>query len=452
MGLYGQLWSFVLYAGQLASLGIGVGTTALIAAERERGDREGLTFAASLTLALPALAGAIVLVLSLAGAPLLGPLLLNSSDVLLFAVAALSIPFVAVQAPLQHVIQGLEDVVGQTVAYLIYGAGFTVLVVPGAFMAGVKGAAIGLTLGNALLAALYLVRSRSLVGRAGAVLNSRSARLRDSLDSSTGRILLRVGAGSLAIGVAFGAADLGVRTVLLRTSGDAVAGYWHALLLLSVQFVAVVAAALSWLTAPLTARLGQRGDRQAVGRVVDDSLRLVCLVVFPLLALLCALRGPVVDALFTPEFSKISGQLPAQLTGDAMRSIGWTLGVALVPLGYTRAWVLIGVGSSLVFGVVGGLLAAHSGLGGAVTAWVLMWAVSLIATAAVVMRGGHWRPTSRSAFGMLAGAAALGGATIAPGLPGVIITLAVLIVMVLLTTRSAERQAAVGTLRRYMHG
>src|SRR5688500_6644860 len=93
VGLYGQLWSLVLYTGQIASLGIGVGATALIAAEYERGDREGLSLASSLSLMLPVVVGAVMLILILATSPFLAPLLLDSSDVFLLSLAALSVPF-----------------------------------------------------------------------------------------------------------------------------------------------------------------------------------------------------------------------------------------------------------------------------------------------------------------------------------------------------------------------
>ena len=79
--MYGQLWSLVLYGGQIASLGIGVGATALIAAEYERGDRRALSLSSSLSLMLPAVAGVVMLVLILAASPFLAPLLLDSSDV-----------------------------------------------------------------------------------------------------------------------------------------------------------------------------------------------------------------------------------------------------------------------------------------------------------------------------------------------------------------------------------
>jgi O-antigen/teichoic acid export membrane protein len=448
VGIYGQIWSLVLYAGQLASLGIGVGATALIAAEYERGDREALSLSSSLSLMLPVLAGLALLFLILLASPLLAPLLLDSSDVLLLGIAALSVPFAAVQIPLQHVIQGLEDVVGQTVAYLVYGASFTILAVAGALIADVEGAALGLLLGNVVLAGLYLARSRRLLERAGASLRTGLAVVRGGLRSKSAGILLRIGAASLAVTVAFGLADLTVRTVLLQGEGEEVAGYWYALLLISVQFIGVLAAALSWLTAPLAARLAERGDQEGVRRVLDDSLRLVCVTVLPVLALLCALRDPVVNALFSSEFSPVADHLPAQFAGDAMRSLAWTLGVVLIPLGYVSAWLIVGVGASILFGVAGGLLASHSGLDGAVTAWVAMWAASLIGTAIVVARAGAWRPTTRSLIGVAIGAAALGAATVSPGASGALLSAVAFAMGVLLVTTSEERREAAAWLRR----
>ena len=131
----------------------------------------------------------------------------------------------------------------------------------GALVADVEGAAIGLMLGNVLLAGLYIARSRQLLERAGASLRTASAGYAPQCARKPRASCCAVGAGVAGGDVAFGLADLTVRTVLLQTEGDEVAGYWYALLLISVQFIGVLAAALSWLTAPLAARLAERNDQ-----------------------------------------------------------------------------------------------------------------------------------------------------------------------------------------------
>jgi O-antigen/teichoic acid export membrane protein len=447
LGVYGQLWSFVLYAGQLAGLGIGVGSTAVIAANRESGDSQALSGAAATTLIVPAMAGVALLVISLGAAPVLAPLLLDSSSLAAFVIAALSIPFVAVQNPLQHVIQGFEDVVGQTVAYCLYGLGFAIFAVVGAALLGVEGAAIGLTLGNVLLAVLYLARSRQLLRSAGASFRVRLARVWQLVRGPSGRSIIRLGGAALAVTVVFSAADLAVRTVLLHSEGKDTAGLWYAMLVISVQLIGVFATAMSYLTAPAAARLAARADPEGVRAVVDDSVRLVVVTVLPAIAVIAALREVVVPLFFSSEFERIADFLPAQLAGDAMRSLGWTLGVALIPLGYTAAWMTIGVGCSLVFGVAGGLLAARYGLDGAVAGWVAMWAVSLAGTVAVVLRRGAWRPTRLSLTGLALAAAALAWADLLPGPVGLAGVAALSGAMLFTSVRPEERRAVARGIR-----
>lgn len=452
LGVYGQLWAFVLYAGQLAGLGIGVGTTAFVAAEREKGNRPAVALASAVSLAIPLAVGVLILAVSLAAAPAIGPLLLDSSSFLLLALAAASIPFVAVQNPLQHVIQGFEDAWGQNVAYLVYGAGFTLFAVVGAAVADVEGAALGLTLGNVLLAGVYLVRTRQLLRRAGTSVRAGWTRLADLVRSPVARTLLRVGAGALAIAVVFSLADLAVRTVLLQSEGEEVAGLWFAMLLISVQFIGIVGTAMSYFTAPITARSASRGDRAEVQRTIDDSVRLALVTIVPLLGVLAALRDPVVTLLFTDEFSRMADYLPAQLAGDLARTLGWTLGVALVPLGYTAAWVGTAVGVSAVFGVAGSVMAERWGLGGAVAGWVIMWSISLVVTAAVLVRRGDWRPSGHSLGGTAVGVLVVALGSLLPGVAGLAAVVAGSVLLVAVAVRPRERRAVVAWARSAREG
>jgi O-antigen/teichoic acid export membrane protein len=440
LGVYGQVWAFVIYASGFASLGIGVGTTALIAAHRQRRERLEIASVARASLAAPAAVGFAVAAVTLALATVLAPLVLDKDEPWLIALAALSIPFATIQLPLQHVLQGFEDVVGQNVVYVVYGAVFTVAAVAGAYVGGVYGAAAGLAIGNAALAVLYLVRTRSLLARAHAPLSD----ARRELGSL--RALLRIGAASLVITVAYGAADLGVRTTLIHTHGSRVAGYWFALLTISIQFIGSLAGALSYFTAPLAARAHREDDRGDTQHLLDDSLRIAIAVIVPVLALLVAARQQLAGILFTDEFDPIARWLPLQATADAIRTVGWVLGVALVPLGLTRAWLVIGVGASVVYAAVGALFAAKWGLGGASAAWLVAWTASTAATVAVVAAGRFWHPSLRVLGGLLLTAAALGAATLYPGAIGVVAALVATAGLLATLIRPSERTQVVRAL------
>lgn len=446
VGIYGQLWTFVLYAGGLASLGFGVGTGSLAAIERERGSGEGLSTIYWGSVFLPVVTGLALLASTVAASQLISPLLLNREDLLLMLLAAVSLPLVAIQAPLQHFMHGLEDVVGQNVTYAIYAAGFTGVSVAGAFVFGVEGAVAGLALGNALLAGLYWARSRNLLDRFGGRRRPRS--IRELHRSGVTKTLVRIGAASLTVTFAATVTDLLVRTVLLHDRGAATAGIWFGLTLISVQFIGGLAGALSYLTAPLAARAATRKDKTEVAKILDDSWRLGLIGIVPVLAVLSVMRESVVPLLFSEDFSRMSTFLPAQTAGDALRSLCWILGVALIPLGYTRAWMLIGLGTSVVFGAVGGVGAAHWGISGVVGAWILMWGLALAATVAQLVRGGIWRPTSRSLAGTAIGTLIMIAAAVLMGRAGLIVVVTLSVWLVFVVALPQERAAVTTGIRK----
>ena len=441
VGLYGQVWAFVLYVSSFASLGIGVGTTAFVALHRERRERVQLASVARDSLVLPAIASTFVALATIGAAWLLAPLVIVQYRPWLIAFAALSIPFAALQLPLQHILQGFEDVVGQNVVYVVYGAVFTVASVTGAYFGHVYGAVIGLAVGNLVLAVLYFLRTQRLLELAQAPL--RLARR----SAGSPRLLLRVGAASLAITLVYGAADLAIRTTLLHTHGSRVAGYWFALLTISVQFIGTLTGAMSYFTAPLAARSLGSGDPEKTRRLLDNSLRLAIVAIMPVLALLIAVRYAIVSILFSHAFDPISRAMPTQLVGDAARTVGWTLGVALVPLGLTRAWLQIGVGTSVIFAGAGCLFADRWGLSGAAAAWAIIWIVSALATAAVLIRTGYWRPSPELLRGLLVTAAALAATTLLPGLLGVVAAVVATFMIVLTVARPTERATVLRRIR-----
>lgn len=434
-GIYGQVWSLVLYVGGFSALGIGVAATRIVAVERERQDAHAVMVAVRATLLLSTSFGILLGLVTVALSPVLAPLLIDSDQLWIIALAGLSVPFVALHAPLEHVLQGFEDAKGQATSYVIYGLVFSLSAVGGAAAAGVTGAVAGLGVGNVVLAILYLIRTRKV-----------SQPLRDRLKGpfsepesrrlgTVARTLLRVGAASLAVTVVFAFADLAVRTTILHSSGEAQAGVWYALTIISVQLVGAFAGAMSFLTAPLAARAAANPEPTSASHVVDNSWRLTLVVVIPVIALIVALREQVVPILLSHEFSEASTYMPAQAVGDVLRSLAWAAGVVLVPLGLTRAWLAIGIVASAAYGVIGSLAAARWGIDGAVAGWVVMWAISFLATVLVLVRRHAWRPSTRAVRGTLMAIPLIGAAAALPVVPAAV-TVAILSICLLGATLS----------------
>lgn len=439
LGTYGQLATFVLYAGTASGLGLGLGATRLIAAARETRSEADLAAISTCAVAIPAALGTVLLLVSLAVADGVAAPLLGIRSATAFAIGAISIPFVAVQTPLQHVIQGFEDVTGQVVAYLVYNAAFTAIAVAGAYVAGVEGAAVGLTVGNVLLAALYLARAHVLLQVSGSGFGVHALM---GIRGEIATPLIAIGVSSLVVTVTYSAADLTVRTALLHSHGRAATGLWYAMLLLCTQFIGALTGAATYILAPLVSRASAAGDASSTTAVLDDSVRLVFVVVAPLLVVISAFRSPVSVLLFSTGFRPMAQYLPVQMIGELLRSLAWAIGTSLIPLKLTRAWVAISVASSILFLSIGGFASARWGLGGATAAWMLTWGVSLVAEVGVLARLGIWRPTRRMLAAWTVAAMAIGVAGCVPLLEAAAAAVAGSGLIVWLTTTQRERIVA----------
>jgi O-antigen/teichoic acid export membrane protein len=430
-GIYGQLTTLAFYTGTVAAVGIGVGTTKMIAQARERKDAEGVGAALAISVYV-ALLGALVATVAIAGlAWWISPLLRAGDRAPLLILAAISIPFVALQLPLHHTLQAFEDARGQAAIYLVYGAAFTAAAVGAAAFAGVGGAVVALAAGNVLLAGLYALRARRLLRESGGRFVRGLGAARALLRSTLAGQLIRIGLASLAVLAVANVADVAVRTAVLHNEGETGAGHWHALTLVSVQLVGGVAGAVGFIMIPLVARAAARADDASIRGVLDHSVQLVLAVVVPLGVVLIALREPIATLLFSDDFRPIAQYLPLLTAGDIFRSVSWMLGAALVPLGLTAAWVAIGVGSSALFAAIGLLFVPRYGVGAAVVAWVAMWTLELAVTVTFLWMRRIWSPSARAVLAVALGAAAITAALAVGEVAGVAIAAAAAGVLVL---------------------
>ena len=448
LGTYGQAWAFAQYAGAVGGLGVGLAATKIIAERRQHEDAPGLLRVAFLTLRIPLIGGLLLLVLGLVLVVPITHALLDRTDYWLVALAALSIPFVAIQAPKQGVLQGLEDARGQAVVSLVYGTVFGIAAVGGAIVGGVRGAVVGLLIGNVVFAGLYLLREGQLLGPYQARhARAEAAPLLTSLRGPETRELIRLGVASTLIMAMVAVTDIFVRSIILDRFGEAEAGHWYALLLLSTQFITVIAGSLTYITGPLVARIKETGDFTQTSRVLNDSLRLTFAVIFPLLVAIALCRDPLVDVMFSPSFHPIVPDLPIMLAADSLRLVGWTLGLALIPLGLTRAWVAIAIAGLLGYAGLAYLTVEELGATAGAIGWVVLWGVTAIGTAAVLLARRAWSPSARSISSFVLGAGALAMASLLPAVwatgPAVLLCIA----MIKVGTKKSERAAVASYLR-----
>lgn len=403
LGLYGQLFSLLSALSAVTGLGLGLGTTKVVAASRARGDERTIGLALSVSAGLPLVIGLALAVMIASLSLVLAPLLLRSNDPGLILIAAVAIPFIAVQGPLIHGLQGLKDVRGVQGATVAFGFVFTSTSAIGAVLGGLDGAVAALVISNAAFLLFLALRLKRLVSPLRIRIDLREGLRPSWLRDPTMRNMLAIGVASLVVGVAGGLTDIVARTILLRAEGEAVAGIYQSLTLISTQVVGVVVTAVVFFSFASVSESAAVDDQSRTVRQTDDALRLSLLLTLPVIMIIGLFREELVPIFLSPEFGETAQKLPLQLTGDAARTVAWVLGAALVPVGLTRWFVAIAVAATAIFLGLVVVLVPGLGLSGVLVANVVLWALSAVLTAIVLTRAGQFRVTARAAGGLVMG-------------------------------------------------
>jgi PST family polysaccharide transporter len=408
LGLYGQMLTLLTALGAASGLGLGLGTTRVVAESRAREDRDGLKVALEVSFALPLAFGVVLGLLFAGGSGALASLLLDDDRALLVIFAALAVPLVALQGPLVHALQGFRDVAGAQGSNLFFGVVFTLASVAGVLLAGLDGAVLALATSNVVYAGALAWRLRRLLQRVGITLALREGLRRSRLRDPSIRTMLAIGVASAFVGVASWVGELAVRTFLLKHEGADAAGIFQALQLISVQLLGVIVVSIVFLSFTAITEANAVDDRPLVRRTIDDTLRLALLLVIPVVLILGLFRDEVIRILLSSGFAEASDLLPRQLVGDLLRTVAWVLGAALVPLRLTRTWAAVTTLTGVAYvGTAAALVPSHA-LDGAVLAYIVQWGAAAGLTVAVLVHRGLFAPSAMTVRTLAVGCAAAG--------------------------------------------
>jgi O-antigen/teichoic acid export membrane protein len=336
----------------LAGLGLVLAITRQVA-EARTSDRELAGRYLGSALVLTVLGSVIVTGVFLAGRTFFAGALLNDRDLTaLITAGGGAIAFTAFNAAIQAALLGLEAFRWVSVSQWLQGIASAVGLVLGAVANDVTGALIGLSLGQALAAAVSLVLMRREATAQGVRLSYRLER--DKL-----RSLWRIGLPTFAAFLAVAASLLAGQVILSHQSDGyeevglfAIAYRWHLVALF-------VPASMVPALIPLMTRLNAKGRLDQLTSVFRDSmLATTMLVALP--ALIIALAAPLLLGLSGAFYA----DHPLPLIVLALASIPTALNNVLsgtaVGLGAMRAWlvsdivlavVLVGTAAALVGGL-----------------------------------------------------------------------------------------------------
>jgi polysaccharide transporter, PST family len=168
-----------------------------------------------------------------------------------------------------------------------------------------------------------------------------------------------------------------VRYLLTTELGLDAAGLWQAGWRLSEASLALVTSAVSLF---FMAQMGQSVREPAVLRQRVWRTLAQATAVTALMSLMVGwLREPIVQHVLTPAFSPVTTWLPIQLLGDVPKMAGWILGMTLVGLMRSRAFMAVTLAHTICWVGLTALLVPVMGIRGVAWAHLASASVHLLA-------------------------------------------------------------------------
>lgn len=398
----------------------GQGSTRAIAAERAMGRDDRLDWLIRYTFLVPTAIGLLLLIGSAALASQVAATVMGDSGyATLVVISAVGIPLGALATAYAGVLQGYVRIGSLARAGIVSTLGSLVLTVGLVLWFGITGAALAIPAVLLLQLAIYFRQEPWVV-------LDRRWRRRLAVNWPALGPVLQLGIASVVLALAGLLVSLLIRTDIVQVLGVDQNGVYQPVAALSDTYFEILISSTSVYLFPRLTQLLSTGDKHQAAREVGHGLRVVLGVTMPFMLLGIGLSVPVVVLFYSDSFQGAGDPLAIQMAGNVLKTITWSIGAATLPLGFYRAWLLIGLVNLLVKLVAVHLLLPTMGLNGVAVAYDLSWAFSCVTETALVVAIGRlnpgWRDWLRALTAVAFIAVTLGGHMLTPVL-GLILAL-----------------------------
>ena len=336
-GLLAQLSTLTAVLVPLATLGLGNGVTAMIAAARARGDAFLAGRVRSTALTLSWMVGLGFALLAALTSPWLADALFHDrTKAWVVLIGAAAVPLSAISSLRVSILQGYEAVKSMAKLNAIIAAATIGTIAPLAWFFGLQGAVAALV----VVAAIYLVVSGRMVAKEARGFDGPRTRI----DRALLRPLLRYGSSALLVGLSSTLTLLILRSALVSKLGLAPNGIYQVCVGISGLYMPLI---LNSITAIVWPQIAGHARDEETNVTMREALRLAVLLQTLIAGAMLAGAPLWIPIFYSGKFLPALDLLPLQFLGDYFRSVAWACGIWLVPKNRLRPWVLF----DLVYGV-----------------------------------------------------------------------------------------------------
>jgi O-antigen/teichoic acid export membrane protein len=391
-GLLAQLSTLTAFLVPLATLGLGNGVVAMIAAARARGDHLLAARVQSTALTISWIVGLGLAALAALASPLLSDVLYHDRAWTWVVIAgAVSVPLSAVGSLRVSILQGHQAVKTMAILNGVVAAATVATIVPLAWIYGLKGAVVQLV----ILASIQLVVTGWMVarvaraevgagderGRAEGALAATTAAAAGAagadavppprpprIDRALLRPLLRYGSSALLVGMCATLTVLILRSVLVQKLGLEANGIYQVCIGISSLYMPLI---LNSITAIVWPQIASQRTNEETAATMRQALRLGLLLMTGASGAMLAGAPIWIPVFYSGKFLPAQDVLPIEFLGDYFRTVAWMCAIWLVPKNRLKPWVLFDLVYAVAMLVTFWLLVDRVGLKSVVIAYVV---------------------------------------------------------------------------------
>jgi PST family polysaccharide transporter len=403
VGILANLGIYNTFVSTAGTAFAGQGSTRAIAVARADGRDDHVDWLIRYSFLIPPAVGLFILGGTVALAPQVSELVMGDPQYApLVAISAMAIPLTLLGTSYAGVLQGFVRIGSLAKASIATTIISLVVIAALILLFGLTGAVVAGSI-------VALVQLGIFFAREPWVIRGRRWRRRLNFNWLALGPVLQLGSASVVLTIVGTLVTLLIRSDIVRVLGIDQNGIYQPVSAISDTYLEVLISSTSLYLFPRLTELLRAGRRSEAADEVGHGLRMVLAVTVPLLLLLIAFGEPIVVLLYSDKFRPAADPLAIQMAGNILKVITWTAAAALLPLGYYRAWLLIGLSQLAIKYLGTHLLLPALGLQGVAIAYDLCWAWTFAVEMFVVVAIGRVGPRPRDWRHALIAVALVGG-------------------------------------------
>ena len=274
----------------------------------------------------------------------------------LIIISFIGLPFLVLFNFYRSIFRGLLEIKKYILAG-IFNSFITVIVLfPLIKLYHIKGAIWGMSIGY-LISMIFI---KSIIRKTN-LFKIELNLFKGKIDTQIATNLIKFGFASLIAGTSTLVGLLFIRTVIVQRLDMVNAGYFQAIFAISSQSITLILDSIGTYAYPFISSIKIKDN---LIKELNNIMRLSMIITVPIISGIILFKENFIIILYSKEFLPIMKILPIQLFGDFFKIIGWSMGVALLPLKRLKMFVFIDLFVNLIFVGISIMLIKNYGIKG----------------------------------------------------------------------------------------